>query len=90
MPLQLTPEQEQRIKAVVSTGAYASAEEAINAAVTAVETAAAVDFDGTPGELEGLLLEGLESPELSEEEFWTSVDRDTNLMLDTGKPEPGA
>jgi Arc/MetJ-type ribon-helix-helix transcriptional regulator len=90
MPLQLTPEQEQRIKAVVSTGAYASTEEAINAAVTAVETAAAVDFDGTLGELEGLLMEGMESPELSEEEFWTSVDRDTNRMLHTHKPDPGA
>ena len=90
MALQLTPEQEQRIKAVVSSGAYTSPEEAINAAVTAVETAAAVHFDGTQAELAGLMVEGLESPELSEEEFWTSVDGDTNRMLHAHKPEPGA
>ena len=90
MALQLTPEQEQRINAVVSTGAYASPEEAINAAVAAVETAAAVDFDGPPEKLEGLLMQGLESPELSEAEFWSSVDRDTNRMLHERKPEPGA
>ena len=40
MATQLTPEQEQRIQAVVKAGAYPSAEEALEAAVTAVETAA--------------------------------------------------
>lgn len=44
MAMQLTPDQEQRIQAIVSTGAYASAEEAINAAVLVVETAATVDL----------------------------------------------
>jgi hypothetical protein len=44
--------------------------------VTAVETAAAVHFEGAPGDVEGLLTEGLESPELSEEEFSTSVVHD--------------
>jgi hypothetical protein len=37
MAIQLTPEQEMRIQAVVSAGAYASAQEALEAAVTAVE-----------------------------------------------------
>ena len=66
---------------MVSTGAYASTEEAINAAVAAVEVVAGVHFDGTPGELESLLVEGLNSPKLLEEEFWTSVDRDTGRLL---------
>ena len=38
MALQLTPEQEQRIQAVVNAGAYPSAREALDAAVAAVET----------------------------------------------------
>jgi Arc/MetJ-type ribon-helix-helix transcriptional regulator len=38
--IQLTPEQEQRIQAIVKAGAYPSAEEALDAAVAAVEIAA--------------------------------------------------
>jgi Arc/MetJ-type ribon-helix-helix transcriptional regulator len=91
MAIQLTPEQEQRIQAVVSAGAYASAEEALDAALAAVETAAAHDFEGTQEELEGLeglLVEGLASQELSEGEFWDSVDHETNAMLAAHKPDP--
>jgi Arc/MetJ-type ribon-helix-helix transcriptional regulator len=88
MALQLTPEQEQRIRAMVNAGTYPSAEEALNAAVAAVETAASPGFGGTPEELEGLLLRGLSSRELSEEEFWNSVDVETNSQLATQKPEP--
>jgi len=40
--MQLTPEQEQRIQAVVSAGA----EEAFDAAVSAVQAAAAPGFEG--------------------------------------------
>jgi len=47
MALQLTPEQEQRIQAVVNAGAYPSAEDALDAAVAAVEATAATGFDGT-------------------------------------------
>jgi Arc/MetJ-type ribon-helix-helix transcriptional regulator len=61
MSLQLTSEQEQRIRTVVRAGAYRSAEEALDAAVAAVENAAAPGFDGTTAELEELLLEGLNS-----------------------------
>jgi Arc/MetJ-type ribon-helix-helix transcriptional regulator len=39
MSIQLTPEQEQRIRTVVNAGAYHSAEEALDAAVAAVEVA---------------------------------------------------
>ena len=90
MSMQLTPEQERRILAVVNAGAYPSAEDALNAAVAAVETAAAPDFDGTQQELEGLLMEGLASGELSEEEFWDSVDRETNTVHAAHKPGPRA
>jgi Arc/MetJ-type ribon-helix-helix transcriptional regulator len=73
MPIQLTPEQEQRLQAVVNAGAYASAEEALDAALTVVEKTTAHNFEGTQQELEDLLTEGLASEELSEEEFWHSV-----------------
>ena len=56
-------EQEQRIRTVVNAGAYRSAEEALDAAVAAVEIAAAPDFEGAQEELEELLLEGLNSGE---------------------------
>jgi len=57
MSLQLNPEQEQRIRTVVNAGAYRSAEEALDAAVAAVEIAAAPDLEGTQDELEELPLE---------------------------------
>ena len=90
MPMQLTAEQEQRIRAVVNSGAYTSAEEALDAALAAVETAATLEFEGTREELEGLLMEGLASKELSEEEFWDSVDCEASAMLAAHKPEPRA
>ena len=89
MAIQLSPEQEQRIQAVVTAGAYPSAHEALDAALAAVESAAAPGFEGSQEkELEGFLLEGLASQELSEEEFWDSVDRETNTMLAAHKPGP--
>jgi Arc/MetJ-type ribon-helix-helix transcriptional regulator len=62
--MELTPEQEQRLRAVVKAGAYQSAEEALDAAVAAVEVAAAPDFEGSQEELEALLLDGLNSGDL--------------------------
>jgi Arc/MetJ-type ribon-helix-helix transcriptional regulator len=88
--MQLTPEQEQRIQAIVNAGAYPSAQEALDAAVAAVEIAAAPGFEGSQDELEGLLLKGLASHELSEEEFWDSVERETDQMLAAHKPVPRA
>jgi Arc/MetJ-type ribon-helix-helix transcriptional regulator len=85
MAIQLTAEQEQRLQAVVNAGAYASAEEALDAALSVVEKAAAHDFEGTKGELEGLLTDGVASKELSEEAFWDSVDSQTNAMLAASK-----
>jgi len=86
MAIQLTPEQEQRIQAVVNAGAYASTQEALDAAVTAVEIASSSTFEGSKEELESLLLAGLRSRELSEGEFWDSVDRATNAALTADRP----
>lgn len=82
MAIQLTPEQEQRLQAIVNAGAYASTEEALEAAVAAVETAAAPDFEGTTAELEELLLEGLHSGEPVEvdERFWNRLRGETDAM----------
>jgi Arc/MetJ-type ribon-helix-helix transcriptional regulator len=88
MSIRLTPKQEERIQAIVDTGAYRSAEEALNAAVTAVEITATPRFQGTDQELERLLLDGLSSKDLTEEEFWDSVDCETNAMLAAPKSGP--
>ena len=88
MAIQLTPEQEMRIQAVVKTGAYPSAQDALDAAVTAVEIATAPGFEGLQEELEGLLMQGITSRELSEEEFWNSIDKETGEMLASHSPIP--
>jgi Arc/MetJ-type ribon-helix-helix transcriptional regulator len=88
MAIQLTPEQEQRLQAVVNAGAFASPKEALDAALSVVEDTAALDFDGTQDELDALLADGLASKELSEEEFWHTVDSQTNAMLSATKNGP--
>jgi plasmid stabilization system protein ParE/Arc/MetJ-type ribon-helix-helix transcriptional regulator len=82
MAIQLTPEQEQRIQAVVNPGAYPSAEEALDAALAAVETAATPGFEGTQEELETLLLEGLNSGEPIDgnDAFWNRLRSETDRM----------
>jgi len=77
MSMQLTPEQEQRIQAVVDAGAYSSAEEALNA------TVAAPGFEGTQQELDELLLEGLNSGGSIEadETFWNRLRTKTDEMM---------
>jgi Arc/MetJ-type ribon-helix-helix transcriptional regulator len=84
--MQLTLEQQRRIQAVVDSGAYPSAEDALDAAVIAIERAALPGFEGTDGELESLLTEGLASTELTEEEFWNSIDRQAEAIAATHKP----
>lgn len=86
MSIQFTLEQEQMIQRVVNAGAYSSTAEALNAALAVVKHAATSDFDGSRQELEGLLVEGLASPELSEEHLWHEVDRKTDALLATHKP----
>ena len=83
MAIQLTPEQERRIQAVVNAGAYSSTEKALDAAVAALEIAAAPDFEGTKEELEQLLLEGLDSgdPVEADEVFWNRLRAETDQMV---------
>jgi Arc/MetJ-type ribon-helix-helix transcriptional regulator len=82
MSIQLTPEQEQRIRTVVNAGAYRSTEEALDAAVAAVEAAASPDFEGTEEELGELLLEGLNSgdPVEADENFWNRLRAQTEAL----------
>jgi Arc/MetJ-type ribon-helix-helix transcriptional regulator len=69
----------------VKTGAYSTADEVLNAALTSVEMASALGFQGDLDELESLLAEGLASPQLSESEFWNSSDRQTDALLSAAK-----
>jgi hypothetical protein len=92
MALQLTSEQEERIRSVVKTRAYLSAEEALDAAVAAVGVAAAPGFEGTMDELEELLLEGLNSgePVLADENFWNRLRTKTDKAgFEPGNSPPG-
>jgi Arc/MetJ-type ribon-helix-helix transcriptional regulator len=88
MTIHLTPEQERRIQEVGSRGAYESVEEVVEAALAAVEQRTVPGFEGTPEELESLLADGLASKELSEDEFWGSVNRRTDAMLAEHKSGP--
>ncbi len=81
MAIHLTPEQERRLQAVVTRGAYESVEEVVEAAVAAVEQRTVPGFAGTPEELDALLADGLASKELTETEFWGSVNQQTDNML---------
>jgi Arc/MetJ-type ribon-helix-helix transcriptional regulator len=81
MTINLTAEQESRLQALLSRGAYQSVEEVVEAALAAVEQRALPGFTGTPDELDSLLAEGLASGELAEKEFWNSVQQQTNALL---------
>jgi Arc/MetJ-type ribon-helix-helix transcriptional regulator len=81
MMIHLTPDQERRIQAVIDKGAYESVEEVVEAALAAVEQRVVPGFSGSQEELEALLLEGLASKTMSEEEFWSSVKNQTSALL---------
>jgi len=81
MIIQLTPEQEQRVQAAIGRGSYDSVDEVMEAALVAMEQRTIAAFDETEDELELLLTEGLASRELSENEFWESVNSQTDAML---------
>jgi Arc/MetJ-type ribon-helix-helix transcriptional regulator len=89
MAIHLSPEQERRLQAVVTRGAYESVEEVVEAAVAAVEQRTVPGFAGTPEELDTLLAEGLASKELTETEFWSSVNQRTDSMLAEHKAGQG-
>jgi Arc/MetJ-type ribon-helix-helix transcriptional regulator len=88
MAIQLTAEQERRVHDVMSQGAYASVEEVVDAALAAVEQRTVPGFAGTQEELDALLAEGLASKELAEDEFWGSVNTQTNVLLSEHKKAP--
>ena len=79
--IHLTPEQERRVHDVMDRGAYESVEEVVDAALAAVEQRTVPGFAGTEEELDALLAEGLASKELAEDEFWGSVNAQTNALL---------
>jgi Arc/MetJ-type ribon-helix-helix transcriptional regulator len=81
MTIHLTPEQEQRLQVVMQRGGYESVNDVVEAALVAVEHRSVAGFDGTAEEIETLLLEGLASGELTEGEFWESVNGRTDAML---------
>jgi len=88
MTIHLTAEQEQRVQAVISRGAYESVEEVVEAALAAIEQRTVPGFEGTQEQLNALLGEGLASKELTEDEFWGSVNRQSNAMLAEHKTGP--
>jgi Arc/MetJ-type ribon-helix-helix transcriptional regulator len=93
MSMQLTPDQERRVRSFVDSGLFASAQDVVDAALAAVELRTAQDFEGTPEELEGLLLEGLSSGETVEadETFWKRLRAETDEMVSRRlerKPRP--
>jgi Arc/MetJ-type ribon-helix-helix transcriptional regulator len=81
MTIHLTPEQERRVQAVISRGAYDSVEQLVDAALAAVEQRTVPGFAGTQEELDALLAEGLASRELSENDFWHTVNTQTGALL---------
>lgn len=90
MTLDLTPEQERRIQALIRTGVYENVKDVVEAALIAFEQRALPGFEGHDAQLEKLLLEGLDSPELSDDEFWRSVDQMTDKMLAEHKTSTGS
>lgn len=88
--IHLTPEQERRVQAVIRRGAYDSVEEVMEAALTAVEQRTVPGFSGSREELDTLLAEGLASKDLSESEFWGTVNKQTDAMLSEHKTGPGS
>ena len=81
MTIHLTPEQESRLQALLSRGAYESVEQVVDAALAAVEQRTLPGFAGTPDELDTLLSEGLASQTLAEAESWSSIAQRTDALL---------
>ena len=86
--IRLTADQERRIEEVVQRGSYDSAAEVVEAALAAVEQRTVPGFRGTPEQLTELLAEGAVSRELSEAEFWGSIDDRTEALLVEYKANP--
>ncbi len=81
MTIHLTLEQEQRVQAVIGAGTYKSLDQLVEAALTALEQCPESGIPLIPANLEALLMDGLHSPVLTEEDFWNSVDARTAILL---------
>lgn len=81
MTIKLTPEQERRLEDVVRRGGYESVDEVVEAALIAFEQRLVPGFSGTPEELDALLADGMASRQITEDEFWKTVNRQTDIML---------
>jgi Arc/MetJ-type ribon-helix-helix transcriptional regulator len=81
MTIDLTPEQERRIQAVILRGSYESVDAVVEAALAAIEQRASLGFHDTEEEMEASLAAGLASKELTEDEFWETVNKRTDAML---------
>ena len=90
MTIHLTAEQERRVRAVIGEGAYESVEEVVDAALAAVEQRTVPGFAGTQEELDALLAEGLASPEITEDEFWGSVNAQTDALVSEHRASQGS
>jgi hypothetical protein len=53
----------------------------LDAALAAVEQRTLPGFAGTPDELDALVAEGLASKDLTETDFWDSVNQRTDILL---------
>jgi len=56
--------------------------------LTAVEQRTVPGFAGTPEELDTLLAEGLASKQLAEEEFWASINKQTDALISESRTGP--
>lgn len=72
---------ERRIQAVINCGAYRSVEDVVEAALTALEQRIMPGFSGPQEELDTLLAEGLVSKEIAEDEFWSSMNKQTDALM---------
>ena len=88
MTIDLTPDQEERLQAVMRRGSYESVADVVEAALVAVEQRTLPGFSGSQEQLDALLLEGMASRELSETEFWNGIRRETGSLLANQKTSP--
>lgn len=82
MAIQLTPEQERRIQSVIDRGVYGTVEDALEAALAALEDRTISGFQDTREKLETLVTEGVASGEMSEAKFWAAAKTERSEMLE--------
>ncbi len=90
MPIQLTPEQEELLTRMVREGAFTTAEQALDVVIRRASELAEAEFQGSPQELEMLLIAGLESGASvsADEQFWLDLEAETNQLLTLSAEAP--